>query len=189
MKSLRLVLLLIILAGAVGYVAAEYWPTARRRALARVEALHGTFAEQLDEEDGPHRVNIVMLLTRPVAEEDLAALRDLRPLHRVLLDGSPVTDTGLAHLGELPELEFLSLGGTGVTDDGLASLRGLKRLKVLILCRTRVTDAGLVHLRELTGLKALSVADTRVTERGIAELRRTLPGLTHVFLDKADDPG
>ncbi|MDB5311019.1 MAG: hypothetical protein JWO38_5221 [Gemmataceae bacterium] len=183
MKTRRLTTLLLTLAAAVTALAVTYWPTPRRKALARVEALDGTYCEQTDEEDGPHRVNVLMLTLRPVTGPDLAALRDLRPLHRLLLDGSPVTDDGVAYLGELEELEVLNLTGSKVTDAGLVHLQGLKNLKQLSLRRTRVTDAGLVHLRRLTGLKLLNLSETGVTGRGVEQVRRDIPGLVNVLSD------
>jgi hypothetical protein len=176
MHKRRLSLLIMLLVAAVGSLAVLHWPTPWRRAMARVEALQGTYVEQMDEKGGvPHPINVLMLTLRPVTEEDLMALRDLRPLHRVLLDGSPVTDAGLAYLGELPELEMLSLMDTQVTDAGLAHLAGLQRLEILILRRTRVTDAGLAQLGKLPALALLNVSESPVTDRGVSELRRLRP--------------
>jgi hypothetical protein len=186
MRRRQLVVVFLLAAVALGAVAIAYWPTPRRQALARVEALKGTYVEQPNEPGGSRRLNILMLTLRPVTEQDLAAVRDIRPLHRILLDGSPVTDAGLVPLGELRELEFLSLIGTQVTDAGLMHLRGLKSLKHLCLRRTGVTDAGLVHLRELTALTSLDVAETGVTDRGVEELHRALPDLK-VYLHIAKD--
>jgi len=178
-RSIALVLLLVPV---LVFAGIRYWPTPRRAALARIEALDGTFVEQEDPDDGPHRVSIVLLTARPITEEDLAVLKGLRPLHRLLLDGSPVTDAGLVHIGRIEELELLNLTGSLVTDDGMVHLRGLRNLKMLSLRGTRVTDAGLVHLRELTRLKSLNVADTEVSDEAADELRRALPKLTFVYL-------
>jgi hypothetical protein len=187
MNRRQLIVLVLILATAGVVAAVMYWPTPRRAALARVHALQGTLVEQWDSEAEPHLVNVLMLTNRPVMEEDLAALRDLRPLHRLLLDGSPVTDAGLAHLGQIHELELLNLSGSKVTDAGLVHLAGLKKLKMLSLRRTRLTNDGLAHLRGLTDLQSLNLIETAVTERGAAELKRALPKLRQVHLRMEDD--
>ena len=186
MKKRRLIVLLILLGVAAGALAVTYWPTARRRAMARVEALNGTYTEEVDEDGGAHQVNGVTLVIRPVTTQDLAALRDIRPLHRLLLDGSPIHDADLAILGEIQELELLTLTNTPVTDAGLPHLRNLKNLKNLSLRRTQVTDAGLVHLRELTRLQFLNIAETRVTDAGAEELQRALPN-TQIYLHHPPD--
>jgi hypothetical protein len=188
MRKRRLLWLLLLLGVALGTAGFTYWPTPRRQALARIQALHGTYLEQIDPDGGERWVNVVVLMLRPVTEQDLAALRDLRPLHRLILDGSPVTDAGLASLGDLPELELLTLSGTKVTDAGLTHLGELKRLKRLVLAGTGVTDKGLVHFRQLTGLRDLNLVETRVTERGAQELQQVLPNLQiSLHLPKDDE--
>lgn len=180
----RLALALTVLAAAIAIAWIRFAPSPRRQALARIEALHGTYTEQMGED---HKLNIVLLTARPVSESDLAALRDLRPVHRLMLDGSSVTDTGLEQVGELEELEFLTLGGTQITDAGVRSLRRLKHLQILSLRRTRITDAALDDLRELKELKSLVVAETRVTPRGVEDLKRALPHLEIIHIDADDD--
>jgi hypothetical protein len=178
--------MLFLLVLVVGGLTALYWPTPRRRAMERVEALGGTVVVQTDEEGGVHSSRIVMLSHRPVSLEDLAALHDLRPVHRVILDGSPVTDEGLACLARLEELELLSLSKAPITDAGLTHLSHLSHLRSLSLGKTPVTDAGLIHLRPLTSLVYLSVESTRVTDRGVQELCAAIPGLKvyHPGLDE-----
>jgi hypothetical protein len=189
MRNRRLLLLLVFLSALLAAGAVEYWPTPRRMAMSRIKALDGTYVEQTDIDGGPHQIFTVMLTLRPVSEEDLAVLKHLRPIHRLLLDGSPVTDAGLVHISELAELELLNLTGSQVTDDGLAALAQLKNLKMLSLGRTKVTDAGLVHLHALTRLQTLNLYGTAVTDRGAEELQRALPSLRRIDLhpDKDDD--
>jgi hypothetical protein len=182
----RLAILSCLLMTAIASAAVVYWPTPRRNALARVEALDGTYREQMDEEDGHRKIHCLILASRPIAESDLIALRELRPIHRLMLDGCPLKDAWLAHLAELEELELLTLTGCPVTDAGLIHLKALKNLKNLSLRNTSVTDAGLVHLQSLTSLTFLNVSYSRVTEHGTEELRRTLPGLNRIYL--RDEP-
>jgi hypothetical protein len=182
----RLAVLCCLLTIAVVTAAVVFWPTPRRRALARVEALDGTFEKQVDEEAGSRKVYSLILASRPLTELDLIALGDLRPIHRLMLDGCPLKYDWLAHIAALEELELLTLTGCPITDAGLVHLKGLKHLKNLSLRNTPVTDAGLVHLQQLTGLLFLNVAYSRVTERGVEEFKRTLPDLKKVYI--RDEP-
>lgn len=184
----RLAILLAVLTALVAVAAVKYWPTPRRMSLERLDALDGTYVEQTDPEDGPRQVfSVVLTMRKQLTTDDLVILKDLRPLHRLLLDGSPVTDDGLAQIGQLRELELLNLTGCPVTDAGLVHLEGLGNLKMLSLRGTKVTDAGLVHLRGLTHLKTLNLLETTVSDQGVAELRRALPNLGRIDLHPSPD--
>jgi hypothetical protein len=185
-KRKGLLVLGCLIAVAIVSVAIVFWPTPRRKAMARIEALDGIFETQIDEEGGRHKINCLILASRPVAEPDLIALNDFRPIHRLMLDGCRLDDAWLAHIGTLEELELLSLTGCKLTDGALAHLKALKHLKNLSLRNTPVTDACLAHLHQLTALTFLNVAYTQVTEHGIEELKHSLPGLKRVYT--RDDP-
>jgi hypothetical protein len=183
----RLVVLCCLLAIAIISAAVVFWPTPRRVALGRIEALDGTYKEQMDSEGTPRKLNCVVLASRPVTEPDLIALSDLRPLHRLLLDGCPLQDSWLVHLGMLDELEMLSLTGCPITDAGLVHLKGLKNLKSLSVRNTKVSDAGLIPIQQLTSLTFFNVAYSRVTERGVEDLKHALPGLKNIYFEDPPD--
>ncbi len=142
MSKRKIVSLMTFLLVATAVAAVEYWPSARRRALARIESLDGRYLQQPG--SGGIR-NTVVLAFRPVTEDDLAALTALRPLHALFLPGSAVNDADLKSIGALTDLEELDLSATPVTDKGLTHLAPLQHLQTLFLRKTGITDAGLVH--------------------------------------------
>jgi hypothetical protein len=175
-----------VLALAVGAgVAVLFWPTPHRRAVARVEALDGVYLEERNSDGST--VVIVGLNSRPVADADLITFHDIRPLHRLILDGSTVTDAGLAHLEGIEGLEDVRFCGTRVTDAGLAHLARIPTLRAVHVVNTRVSDAGLKHLAGLPRLEFVNAIATRVTAAGEAELRRTTPGVKTVLFGIPQD--
>jgi serine/threonine protein kinase/Leucine-rich repeat (LRR) protein len=116
---------------------------------------------------------------KPVTDEELKHLKELKGLAYLNLNGTKVTDAGLEHLKELKALTYLSLGHTAVTGTGLTHLKELKGLRDLSLSGTAVTDAGLEHLKELKALTYLYLYNTPVTDIGLAHLKE-LKGLTHL---------
>jgi hypothetical protein len=188
LKQRRLAVLLLVLTALCGVAAAMYWPTPRRQALARLQSLDGYYIEEdVDEGNGPRRVVSISLVQRDVTDEDLPSLRDIRPLHRLLLNGCPITDAGLAHLADFEDLEMVNLTKTHVSDAGLAYLGRLPNLQILILRGTKVTDAGLAHLRGLKRLEVLNVTGTQVTNRALRQLRDASPALKFTHLNTEDD--
>lgn len=111
---------------------------------------------------------------------DLGALRSLRGLRTLYLEGTPIRDGELVHLGGLSSLVELRLGATRITRlDALVSLSALEelrledtavvdiaplaklpRLRVLFAGRTQITDVS--PLATIKTLQALSLNNTRV---------------------------
>jgi hypothetical protein len=171
--------LLIVLLLLVGFAAALLWPTPRRQALARVKELNGTYREEPDP-DG-RELAIVGFIGQPATDDDLPMLRAIRPLHRVLLDGSKVTDAGLVHLEGIEGLELVSLCDTAVTDAGMAHLRRIPTLRWVTVRKTQVSDAGLAQLHGMPQLEFVNVAECLVTAKGVEALRQATPSLKDVF--------
>src|SRR5262249_26489804 len=124
MKRNIAALLIVLLV--CGVLAALLWPTPQRNAVASVKALDGSYREEY--EDG-RKLVVVLLIERPVTDDDLITLRDIRPLHRLFLDSTKVTDEGLVHLEAIEGLEWVSLCKTAVTDEGMVHLRRIPNLR------------------------------------------------------------
>jgi hypothetical protein len=184
MRTSTVVLLGVLIVVAVG-AAVLFWPTPRRQAIARLKSIDGTYLEE-PEPDG-RRLVIVGLAGRPVTDADLAVLHDIRPLHRLILDGTNITDDSLAQLEGIEGLEDIRLCGTGVTDAGMVHLARIPTLTSVHLRNTRISDAGLAHLHGLPRLGTVNVIASRVTAAGEAELRRTTPSVKDVSRVEADD--
>jgi hypothetical protein len=176
--SRRLKMLLLVLGVFSAFGAVLFWPTPRRQAIARVEQLGGTYSQ---DRSGGGTVSIVGFIGQPVTDDDLTTLRNIRPLHRVLLDGTKVTDAGLAHLEGIEGLEWVSVCKTAVTDAGLVHLSKIPSLRQIHIRNTRVTDAGVVYLHGMPNLEFINLAQTRVTPAGVKALRRATPRLTDVY--------
>jgi len=160
------------------------WPTPQRNAIARVQELQGIYREERDSTG--RKVVSVIFIGRPIKNDDLSTLRDIRPLNRVFLDSTKVTDAGLAYLEGIEGLEWVSVGDTAVTDEGMVHLSKIPTLHTLHLRKTRVTDAGLAHLQGLPNLTYVTVGQTKITQAGIDALRRTTPSLKSASLDTED---
>jgi hypothetical protein len=172
-KNIAFLLVGVLVCG--GAAAVLFWPTPRRQAVARVNELDGTVWEDRDS-DG-RQLTIVSFAHRPITDADLAVLRGIRPLHRLILDGSRVTDAGLAQLEGIEGLEDIRLCGTVVTDSGLVHLKRIPALTAVHLRNTQVSDAGLAQLNGLPHLVYVNAIQTRVTAAGETELRKTTPSL------------
>lgn len=181
---------LLFVSGGVAVVVAVgaavlFWPSPRRQTLDRVQAIGGTYRE--DDDGTGRKLCIVGLINQPAADDDLAVLRHIRPLHRVLLDGSKVTDAGLAHLKDVEGLEWVSVCGTRVTDAGMEHLAAIPSLRSIHLRKTQVSDAGLVRLHGMPHLEFLNVAESRVTADGVTAMKAATPSLTWVYHEIPDD--
>jgi Leucine Rich repeat len=72
-------------------------------------------------------------------DSDLEALKPLKQLKVLGLNGTRITDHGLEAVRELPSLEYVDLGGTQITSAGLERLRGMPRLKMVRIEGTAIT--------------------------------------------------
>ncbi len=125
-----------------------------------------------------------------VSDDELACIKGLNRLPKLVLTGTEVGDAGLQHLEGLTQLQALYLGRTNVSDAGLAHLKGLTRLRELSLFHTRVGDAGLQCLEGLTRLHYLKIDWTKVDDAGLEHLKG-LPQLEVLYLGytKVSDAG
>jgi hypothetical protein len=103
-------------------------------------------------------------LPSTVTDDDLGALRDLKGVRSLTLDGADaVTDDGLAHLRsmELVQLDLRHL--RNVTDAGLAHVTGMKTLESLNLwyCRN-LSNKSIAGLARLPKLKKINLFGTQI---------------------------
>lgn len=109
----------------------------------------------------------------PVTRDDLAFLRDMRPVTELLLNGTPVDDAAAVPIADLRELEVLDLAQTRLTDRGVAALAPLWRLDVLSLVETAITEDGIRLLTEHVRLWSLDLSGTAIRGFGLEDLRRS----------------
>lgn len=129
----------------------------------------------------------------PLTSEDLHALRGLRSVFTLDLEGTRVDDAGLSHIRHLA-IDRLSLANTSVSDIGLAQLttntalvgelscldvRGTRirgsglsgfkgaLLREVLLADSWFEDTGLPYLDGLKYIQNLDLSGTRVTDAGI----------------------
>lgn len=111
--------------------------------------------------------------SRPLTDDDMAALSEIAPQLRILnLRNAGTTDAQLKAIGTFENLTRLRLELNPVTDAGLAALSGLRKLEYLNLYGTRITNAGLLSLGSLPRLREVFVWQTQVTPAAIAEFER-----------------
>ena len=82
-----------------------------------------------------------------LTDDQLALLKPMPQLRRLLIDRTKITDAGLSDMQRFPALESLNLYGTAVTDKGIGLLTGCSRLKHLYLWQTKATDVGIRTLK------------------------------------------
>ena len=82
-----------------------------------------------------------------LTDDQLALLKPMPQLRRLLIDRTKITDAGLSDMQRFPALESLNLYGTAVTDKGIGLLTGCSRLKHLYLWQTKATDVGIRTLQ------------------------------------------
>ncbi len=111
-----------------------------------------------------------------IGDADLASLKGLTHLRRLVLDGANIEGRGLIDLHELPELRDLRLGCPRLIEVFLVELAGLKKLEKLSLAKSHVSDEGARQLTRFTHLKELDLTETKVTAAGVDELRKSLAG-------------
>jgi len=112
------------------------------------------------------------LFNTRTSDADLARLRELSALRKLVLDTTAITDQGLEHVAALTELEVLYVGNTKISDDGLKAIGKIHRLRELYLNNTAVTDVGLTYLTGLRELRELHLNSTKVTDKGLASVTR-----------------
>jgi internalin A len=111
-----------------------------------------------------------------IGDADLASLKGLTHLTRLVLDDTNIEGRGLIHLRDLTELKDLRLGCPTLIEVFLVELEGLKKLEKLSLAKSHVSDEGARQLAQLVHLKELDLTETKVTSAGVAELQKSLTG-------------
>lgn len=91
----------------------------------------------------------------PLRDEDLANLRTLSSLKRLVFDSETVSDGGIAHLAGLTSMEDLALS-VSMTDAGLSYLTNMSKLHRLQI-KGDFLDEGLRHLEKLKALRTLRI--------------------------------
>jgi hypothetical protein len=129
----------------------------------------------------------------PLTGEDLRALRGLRSVFTLDLEGTRVDDAGLTHIRHLVidklslaytsvsdiglvqlttntalvgELSCLDVRGTRIRGSGLAGFKG-SRLHEVLLADSKFEDTGLPYLEGLENLRELHLSGTGVTDVGM----------------------
>lgn len=125
---------------------------------------------------GKLSVRQINLNQKAVRDPQLEALKPLKQLEELHVQGSLLTDVGMTHLQDFKQLQELDLHKSlSITDKGLESLKYLPRLTKLELSYTRISDKGLEHLTAIKSLKVLHLTGTRVTAEGLKTLKAALP--------------
>jgi hypothetical protein len=119
----------------------------------------------------PQTIARLSLSNTAVADDDLAALRELPALRELDLKGTGISEAGLAEVGSHGALEVLDLSDcTHLSAEGLAQLRTLTQLVELRIPNSQLDDACLQALAPLQ-LRRLDVTHARrVTDAGWAAL-------------------
>ncbi len=117
------------------------------------------------------------LSDKPIDDEALALVRQVRSVVEINARGTEITDEGVRQLAGLKGLKRLNLAQTKVTDAAMPFLVAHPELEYLNLYGTQVTDAGLEPLVNLPSLKSLYLWQTQATEEGAKTLQSQLTGL------------
>ncbi len=136
------------------------------------------------------KVIMVMFQRDKARDENLAALKGLRYVSTVILEGPGITDDGLKHLAGITTLGALNVSKTSVTGSGFAHLRQLRNLKTIMLDGSAVTDKGFALISAFRGMERIQASSTKLTGQAL----KALAGLTklkHLDLPKTavDDAG
>ncbi|GAA4430344.1 hypothetical protein [Bremerella cremea] len=128
-------------------------------------------------QDSDEKVVSFHLSDKPIDDQALALVRQLRNVVEINARGTAVTDEGVKQLVGLPNLQRLNLAKTNVTDGALIYLVPHTKLEYLNLYGTKVTDQGIDVLANLVNLKNLYLWQTGATPEGAEELESQLTGL------------
>ena len=112
----------------------------------------------------------VLIRTRAVGNEQLAALAPLKKLKWLHLESDAISDAGLVHLQNLESLSLFSARRTRITGVGFERLRFLPAIDELGLSENPISDAGLKALARAYALGRLDLNDSQVTDEGLQAL-------------------
>lgn len=106
-----------------------------------------------------------------ITDDGLAALRGMKRLRQLTLNGETISGAGLRHLPH-PPLEQLCLG-TDVDDAALQQVGQFSTLKRLILFgETKITNGGRATIAHLPNLEGLDLTGTGIDDGAVDALAR-----------------
>ncbi|MFO0964014.1 MAG: hypothetical protein U0793_00310 [Gemmataceae bacterium] len=174
---------------------------AHLQALSDVHLLHALSEARNARGDRPRDDGDVYMLDLqryPISGAALKALKPLRALQILRLEGTRVTGKDLLELAPLPSLGAVRVDNGVITDDTLRLLREHNLLHILAsearlgapsktlpwlnLQDKPITDAGLKQLAGIPSLERLYLGNTRITDDGL-DVLKTLPALRELRLD------
>jgi Leucine-rich repeat (LRR) protein len=113
-------------------------------------------------------------------DEDLAKLKCLTDVERVLLVRTKVTSKGLQTLSEFaPKITFISITSSELDDQAAEALTRFPRMQDLEIKAPRVTHAGFKHLAAIPALTALGLWETKVSAE---DLKAFAPKLEYLLV-------
>jgi len=113
-----------------------------------------------------------------VRDEDMACLKKLKNLRRLVIARCMITDAGIACLKDLRNMRDLHCGSPYLTDKSLSYLANMHKLNYLTITDGDLTDAGLRHLEGLKGLTCLNItSENALSSAALERLRKKLPNL------------
>jgi hypothetical protein len=119
-------------------------------------------------------VTALDLSDRPITDNDLQQIKNLKHLRRLVLDRTNIHGQGLVYLQNLTELTELRLNCPSL-DLLIIASGGFSKLERLSLATSNLSDSATEHLVRLVRLKELDLTGSRVTAAGVAALKKSLP--------------
>ncbi|MCC9609066.1 SUMF1/EgtB/PvdO family nonheme iron enzyme [Blastopirellula sp. JC732] len=150
------------------------------------DATNSTTKTAKDLPDGDFLVRGVFARSKPVADEDLRRLEELRSLVFLDLGSCPTTDNGMQIISKLTTLRILYLSHTAITDKGFSLISSLTNLESVGLSDTQVTSTGLAALEDLPRLHELSLSGPMFTPEAV-DLLKTITPLRELFVYQLTD--
>jgi hypothetical protein len=128
---------------------------------------------------------VIILLSRKLTDEGLAALAKTPTIKMFHFTGTEFSDKGIAaFIQKHPELEFLGMHQSKLTDKSLEAVSQLRNLDNLRLCDSKgFTDAGMKCISNMDSVRSLALTGTRVTDAGMKDVAK-LKNLLTLSLDE-----
>jgi hypothetical protein len=120
---------------------------------------------------------VILVVNKPLGEESLAQLGELRTLQWLGSVGKPleVDNNGLRHLAHLRQLKIITLHTKNLTPLGVGHLSRCPGLELLDLSGTQFTDESVQALNPAQSLRWLTITGP-VSDSLLKQLRERLPG-------------
>ena len=107
---------------------------------------------------------------RPIRDNDLAVLAELKDLRQFSIIDADISGAGLQYLVNLTHLESLCLANSNVQDEGMEFIGKLASLEELARCGARISDGAMRPLQNLMKLKYLNLVDVNITDAALEYL-------------------